>query len=93
MWGDIADDRIHLYVLPPFIEAGKKLNEQKYIDAMQRVLNYYTQQKNLTEFDTLSHFYAYVIEAHCDLGEIELAKVGMEQLTVLQRKDGSVPAY
>lgn len=93
MWDNITDDRIHLYVLPPLIEAGKKLNEQKYIDAMQRVLKYYTQQKNLTEFDTLSHFYAYVIEALCDLGETELAKVGMEQLTVLQRKDGSVPAY
>lgn len=93
MWGKIADDRIHLYVLPPLIDAGKKLNEPKYIEAAHRVLNYYKQKKYLTDFNTLSHFYAYIIEALCDLGEIELAKAGMEEVAALKRKDGSIPAY
>ena len=93
MWGDIADDRIHLYVLPPLIEAGKKLNERKYIDVAHRILEYYKQKKELTEFNTLSHFYAYIIEALCDLGEIDLAKEAMENIATLQNKNGSIPAY
>ncbi|MGB8218563.1 MAG: methyltransferase domain-containing protein [Candidatus Methanoperedens sp.] len=93
MWGNIADDRIHLYVLPPLIDAGKKLNEPRYIDAAHRVLIYYKQRKDLTEFNTLSHFIAYIIEALCDLGEIELARAAMKEVVSLQRKDGSIPAY
>jgi malonyl-CoA O-methyltransferase len=93
MWGNIADDRIHLSVLPPLIEAGAKLSEPKYIDAAYRVLEYYKEKKDLAEFNTLSHFYAYIIEALCDLGETDLAKCGMGQVVKLQRKDGSVPAY
>ncbi len=93
MWGNIADDRIHLYVLSSLIEAGEKLNEPKYIDAAYRVLEYYKNRKDLVEFNALSHFYAYIIEALYDLGEIELVKVGMEQVAALQKKDGSVPAH
>lgn len=93
MWGKIADDRIHLYVLPPLIDAGKKLNKTEYIEKAKRILQYYKSQKNINKFDTLSHFHAYVIEALCDLGETGLAKVGMEQAASLQRKDGSIPAY
>ena len=93
MWGNIADDRIHLYVLPPLLEAGKKLGEQKYIDAARRVLEYYAGRENLIDFNTLSHFYAYIIEALCDLGRADLAGAAMEQVAGLQRRDGSVPAY
>jgi malonyl-CoA O-methyltransferase len=93
MWTNVADDRIHLYVLPPLIEAGVRLNEPKYVDAAHSVLNYYKRRKDLVDFNTLSHFVAYIIEALCDLGEIDLAKAGMEQVIALQRKDGSLPAY
>ncbi len=93
MWGNIADDRIHLYVLPELITAGQLLNEPKYAAAAQKVLNYYKTQAVLTEFDTLSHFFAYRIEALCDLNETELATKAMQQVAKLQRSDGSVPAY
>ncbi|MBN1639409.1 MAG: methyltransferase domain-containing protein, partial [Ignavibacteriales bacterium] len=93
MWGKIADDRIHIYVLSSLIKAGEKLNERKYIDAAQRILEYYKKKKELIEFNTLSHFYAYIIEALCDLDEKELAKEGMGQIATLQRKNGSIPAY
>jgi malonyl-CoA O-methyltransferase len=93
MWGNVADDRIHLSVLPPLIEAGAKLKEPKYIDAAYRILEYYKQGEGLVEFNTLSHFYAYIIEALLDLGETDLAKRGMEQVMKFQKKDGSVPAY
>lgn len=93
VWGSIADDRIHLYVLPPLIEAGKRFNEPRYIDAATRVLEYYKHRKGLIEFNTLSHYYAYIIEALCDLGEIDLASEGMKEVAALQRENGSIPAY
>ena len=93
MWVNIADDRIHLYVLPPLIKVGERFNESKYIDAAYCVLKYYKHQKGLVEFNILSHFYAYIIDALCDLEEIGLAKEGMEAVVALQRKDGSIPAY
>lgn len=93
MWGDTANDSIHLYVLPPLIEAGEKLNEPKYIDAAHCVLEYYKQRKDLADFKMLSHFHAYVLEALCDLGETESVKSGMEQIAALQKPNGSIPAY
>lgn len=93
MWGTIADDRIHLYVLPPLIEAGNILNKQEYVDTASKILRYYKQKSNLIEFDTLSHFYAYVIESLCDLGEKDLAETAMRNIAKLQKIDGSVPAY
>lgn len=93
MWGTVADERIHLYVLPPLVEAGKKLGEEKYLRAAQKVLNFYKNREDIIEFNTLSHFYAYIIEALCDLGEIDLAKKAMKQVAEIQKRDGSVPAY
>lgn len=93
MWGNITDDRIHLYVLPPLIEAGKKLNKSKYIETANRVLEHYKRRKDLLEFNILSHFYTYVIESLCDLGELDLAKRGMELMGGFQNRNGSIPAF
>jgi len=90
-WGKIADDRIHLYVLPPLIEAGKRLEEQRYIDSAKKVLRYYLSRDNLTKFNTLSHFHAYIIDALFDLG-IPIQGV-MQKIANLQRRDGSIPTY
>lgn len=92
-WGNIADDRIHLYILSPLIEAGLALNEQTYIDSAKHILEYYKNYKDLIKFNTLTHFYGYIIEALFDLGEYELAKQAMEQMARSQRRDGSIPAY
>lgn len=93
MWGDIADDRIHLYVLPPLIKTGEKLKQKKYIKAADKILKYYKKNKDLIKFNTLSHFYAYIIEALFDLGEINLTRKAMKKILKLQKKDGSIPAY
>lgn len=93
MWGNIADDRIHLYILPPLIEAGKRFHNNQYIGEAARVLQYYKTHRNLTIFDTLSHFNAYIIDALCDLGEQDLAKTAMKNIAKLQKPNGSIPAY
>jgi malonyl-CoA O-methyltransferase len=93
LWGDIADDMIHTYVLPPLREAGSRLNNDEYIKAADFVLTYYKGQDELVPFNRLSHFHAYIMEALCELGEIELASRGMAEVERLQNKDGSIPAY
>ena len=97
MWylpnGKMIPESIHLYVLPPFIEAGEKLLKTEYIDAALRSLLYYKKNYHLTEFETLSHFFGYIMEALYELGEIDLVKDGMKKAGKLQAQNGEIPAY
>lgn len=97
-WGGLANGRmisenIHLYALEPLRDAGKHFNRPQYLAAVDRALAYYLAQPDLTDFNTLSHFHAYVLEALVDLGHPERAMKGMDEVERLQRTDGSVPAY
>lgn len=87
----------NLYVLPPLLEAGKKYNEPKYIEAAKRSVVYFKRQPDIVQFKpelgTLSHIFGYMMEALVDLGEINLAKKGLAQALALQEKDGYIPAY
>ena len=89
----MVNDNIHLYVLPPLVEAGRRFGRSEYVDASRHALAYYKQRSDLISFTTLSHFYGYVMEALCDLGEKDLAKQGMKEVAPLQKFNGSVPAY
>jgi malonyl-CoA O-methyltransferase len=91
--GRTVSDNIHLYTLEPLREAGERFNEPRYLDAVSRALGYYLAKPDLTDFDTLSHFHAYVLEALVDLGYPEIAARGMAEIERLQRADGSVPGY
>lgn len=93
LWTDIANDLIHIYVLPPLIQAGKLLDVPEYVEQADRVLSYYKTQDALVPFNRLSHFHAYAMEALCELGELELARRGMLDVEHCQRADGSIPAY
>lgn len=93
LWGDIANDMIHTYVIPPLVEAGHKLAREDYLRAGEQVLAYYKSQQELVPFNRLAHFHAYIMEALVELDEIELASKGMLEVENLQRKDGSIPAY
>lgn len=89
----MVNDNIHLYVLPPLVEAGRRFGKSEYVDASRHALAYYKQRSDLISFTTLSHFYGYVMEALCDLGEKDLAKQGMKEVAPLQKFNGSIPAY
>ncbi len=93
LWGDIASDLIHIYALPPLMQAGKLLGVPEYIETAKFVLSYYMRQEDLVRFNRLSHFHAYAMEALCELNEFEVARRGMADVDKCQRSDGSVPAY
>ena len=96
-WGDNGDcdDLIHIYCLSPIKEAGNIFNRQDYIDKVNRILNYYIKNRldDILNFNMLSHFWSYVMEALVDLGKSDLASEAMKQTEKLQTVNGFVPAY
>ena len=101
MWkltdGSILTDYCNLYVLPPLLDAGRRLDEPRYIDAAARSLEYFRRQPDLVTFKsepgTFSHMFGYMMEALVDCGQTELAAKGLEQAEAIQHADGSIPAY
>ena len=101
MWylpdGTILSEYGNLYVLPPMLQAGIKLNEPRYVAAAKRGMEYFRKKPDLVRFKSklaeLSHYFGYMMEALVDLGEVELAKKGLDQARKLQKSDGSIPAF
>ena len=95
--GSVLTDYCNLYVLPPLVEAGRRLGEPRYVEAAARALTYYKNRPDLVVFkaesSTFTHMFGYMMEALVDLGEIELAGKGLEQALHVQRSDGCIPAY
>jgi malonyl-CoA O-methyltransferase len=95
--GDIFSEYTNLYVLPPLLQAGQKLREQKYVKAALRGVNYFRQKPDLVEFKaqpaTISHIFGYMMEALVDLGELDLATRGLKNAAAIQKNSGAIPAF
>jgi len=87
----------NLYALPPLAEAGHRFSQTRYLDAVERSLNYFKRRPDLTTFKpelgSLSHIFGYIMEALVELGEADLARRGLDQAAAVQRSDGAIPAY
>ena len=86
---------IHLYCLSPIREVGIQISKLELLEMVDLSIDYYKQNhmEEILHFDLLSHFYAYVMEALVDLGELELAKAAMNNIANFQTEDGAVPGY
>jgi malonyl-CoA O-methyltransferase len=95
--GSMLSEYGNLYVLPPLLKAGQKLAKARYMEAAHRGIHYFRQKVDLVEFkselSTISHYFGYMMEALVDLGEIDLAKKGLESVAAIQKKNGAIPAY
>ncbi len=91
----INSELIHVYCLPPLCEISQKTGVSIYKECAERSLKYYkkTFWADIINFNYLSHFYAYIIEAMVDLGEDKIAEAAMKKIKKMQREDGAVPAY
>lgn len=92
-WGDAVPSGILLYAYQAVREAGLYYKEERWVSAVDRLIDWFLVQPDLTKFNHLSHFHAYILEALCDLGFHERAREGMDLVSKLQRKDGSVPGF
>lgn len=86
---------IHLYCLEPLLDAAEVFDEEKYKTAVLKCVSYYKKNnyQQIMNFTLLSHFYAYVMEALVDLGEIDMAQEAMQRLEVHMDEKGYVPGY
>ena len=92
-YGKKVPEAIHLYCLEPIMQAGEILNIESYKNCVSKAKNYYLKDETLTDFKTLSHFNAYIIEGLIDIGETARAKRAMDLISLEQKEDGSVSAY
>lgn len=96
-WGHgVANaELIHLYCLSPLRKASEFYGIPKYREKAEEVLNYYKRKhrEDILRFERLSHFQAYVLEGLVDLGEMDLAREGMEVMAEHLDRFGYVPAY
>ena len=101
MWklpdGSVLTDYCNLFVLPPLVEASRRLGKPEYADAAARAVEYFRRKDDLVVFKpeagTLSHMFGYMMEALADLGEHDLARKGLAQAEAIQQADGTIPAY
>jgi malonyl-CoA O-methyltransferase len=101
MWscadGSTFSEYVNLYVLPPLVAAGHRLEEPAYLDAASKALAYYKSRPDLVEFKpqigSLSHIFGYMMEALVDLGEVELARSGLAQAAAIQAPNGAIAAF
>ncbi|MBR1633777.1 MAG: methyltransferase domain-containing protein [Lachnospiraceae bacterium] len=97
-WGDdenVCSELIHIYCLSPLREAGRLYGRKDFLDASEKILNYYitNNDEQIRHFSLLSHFYAYVMEGLFDLGQTELCREAMERLErEYQNRKGGIPA-
>lgn len=92
-YGKQVPEAIHVYCLEPLRKTAQMFGIDKYEDCVQKALNYYLSQEDLTDFKTLSHFNAYIIEGLIDMGETKRAKRAMDLISLHQRENGMIPAY
>ncbi|KON98332.1 hypothetical protein AF333_03020 [Aneurinibacillus migulanus] len=91
--GKMTPEAIHLYALEPVKLVADKWNIENFSEKIGIALKYYLQRDDLVEFDTLSHFHAYIIEALVDLGETSHAIEAMEKINHIYEQKGFIPGY
>ena len=97
IWGDgkTLSELIHLYCVSPLFEVASIFSREDIMIKAQKIKEYYISEyrDNILNFGLLSHFYAYVIEALVDLDEVELAKIAMRNIELIQKENGEIPGY
>lgn len=92
-FSSMGSEYIHLYAIEPLKLAGEKYKLLDYIDGMNRAINYYLSQKDLTNFNILTHFHAYIVEALIDLGYQDRARQALNEIKKYQSSEGAIPAF
>ena len=86
-------ETVHLYALPPLIQAAETLNRPDYRSAAEACADFYQKHPDFLRMSTLTHFLAYELEALIELGRPEAARPVLARLSELQTADGGVRGY
>jgi malonyl-CoA O-methyltransferase len=89
-YGGIIPESVHLYVLPPLLQAAEVFQNPRYREMAENCMAYYLSHPDFLRVDDLTHFLAYQLEALIDLGRADLAIPVLDELEKQQKSDGSV---
>lgn len=87
-------ENAYLCVLPPLLKAERELSEERFFEAAMRGRSYFLKKEDLLEFKSSMnlHFFGCLINALIELGDVELAKKGLDYVVSLQRGKGGLLA-
>jgi malonyl-CoA O-methyltransferase len=92
-WSGEVPEAVHLYCLPPILQLAKLAKRPDFEEVVKRAVAFYLADNTLTDFWSISHFHAYIIEALIDLGENEQASEGLEKALKCRNADGIITAF
>jgi len=87
---DVYPLTMHVYALPPLLNAAERFGERRYRAVVERCLQHYLRQPELLRIDTLTHDLGYELDGLIDLGRRDLAAPVLDELRALQNTDGSL---
>jgi len=90
--GGIIPESVHLYVLPPLLQASEVLQKPEYRTAAERCIEFYCNHPDALRMSTLTHYLGYELEALIDLGLADMAIPILDALREEQTPDGAVRA-
>ncbi len=82
-------ESVHLYILPPLLQAAEVLEKSEYKVAAECCLEYYCEHEGALQIDELTHFLGYELEALIDLDRTDVAIKVLDTLHE-QQVNGSV---
>jgi len=88
--GTSCPEAVHLYVLPPLVQAATTLGCDRFRSVAEECLEHEVRRPDALRLDDLTHFLCYELDALIDLGKTEIARPLLTELMRLQAGDGAV---
>jgi len=86
-------EHIHVFALPPLVQAGTIFGKSEYLDKAERSMAFYKKSSDILDDHYLTHFVAYTIDGFVDMGESEFIYPLVKNVFSRQKRNGSIPAY
>ena len=83
-------ESIHLYSIPPLLEAASQFDHVEYRKIAENCVRFYFSLPNSFGTKYLTHYLGYSLEAAIDLNRADLAANPLSYLQARQKRDGSV---
>lgn len=92
-WAGKTPVGVLLYALEPVRRAAIWLDRKDMATRVDKCVAWFLRDPALTDFTSLSHFHAYILEALFDLGFTQECQEGIDKVMARQQADNAVPGY
>lgn len=91
-YGGTIPECVHVYALPPLLEAGEFFSVDDYGRKANLAADKYLDSPDTFNTRVLSHFLGYILEGFVEMGRSEPVEPVIREVLSSQRKDGGIPA-